>query len=124
MIIHVCLLPCIPAHYCVQIHVVTYAHRCVQIHAEVEHTAASCILAPLEKSLTESDSKTSSGSAESAESASSSRRSQSSTGAEQGRGLLGSALLARVDELVQKCVSTKASIKEMQTRLVLIFRLA
>lgn len=85
----------------------------LQMHVQLQQAAVTSILAPIEASLTDADSAASK--SESAESAGTSG-SQGSSGAGRGTALLGSALLARVDELVQKCSETKASIKQMRTR--------
>ena len=83
---------------------------CLQMHTQVQQAAESSILVPIESSLTDADS-----AAVSAESAGP-PDSRGSSGAGRGTALLGSALLARADELVQKCSETKASIKQMRTR--------
>ena len=87
----------------------------MQIHSQVQQAALTSILTPIQSSLSDAESASTSESAESAE-VPASNQSQGSTGAGRSAALLGSAVLARVDELVQKCVSTKASIKEMRTR--------
>ena len=90
----------------------------MQIRSQVEQLAAVRILQPLEVSMSDSDSSPKSDSAESAGralSASPSKK-RGSAGAVHGSALFGSALLARVDDLVQKCLTTKAGIKDMRTR--------
>ncbi len=90
----------------------------MQIHSQVEQLAAVRILQPLEVSMSDSDSSPKSDSAESAGralSASPSKK-RGSAGAVHGSALFGSALLARVDGLVQTCVTTKAGIRDMRTR--------
>ncbi len=90
----------------------------MQIRSQVEQLAAIRILHPVEVSMSDSDSSLDSDSAESAGralSASPSKK-RGSTGAVQGSALFGSALLARVDDLVQKCLTTKAGIKDMRIR--------
>lgn len=87
----------------------------------MEQLAAIRILHPVEVSMSDSDSSSISHSAESAGralSASPSKK-RGSTGAVHGSALFGSALLARVDDLVQKCLTTKAGIKDMRTRSVI-----
>ena len=86
---------------------------CLQMRTQVQQAAETSILAPIESSLTDADSSASK--SESAESAGT-PGSRGSCGAGRGTALLGSALLARVDELVQKCSETKASIKQMRSR--------
>lgn len=95
----------------------------MQIHSQLEQLASSSILSPIEASISDSESALQSDSAESggrASSVSPSKQPRGSTGAERGGALFGSALQARVDDLVQKCSSSKSTIKDMRTRLVLI----
>ena len=85
------------------------------MHLQVQQAAVTSILTPIETSLLDADSTTKSDSAESA-GTSGPNDSQGSSRAGRSTALLGSALLARVEELVQKCSSTQASIKEMRSR--------
>lgn len=90
----------------------------MQVRSQVEQLAAIRILQPVEVSMSDSDSSPKSDSVESAVralSASPSKK-RGSAGAVHSSALFGSALLARVDDLVQKCLTTKAGIKEMRTR--------
>ena len=89
----------------------------LQMQSQVQQAAVTSILIPIESSLTNADSAPKSDSAESA-STPGSGKSRGSSGAGRTTALLGSALLARVDDLVQMCLSSKAGIKEMRARLV------
>lgn len=73
------------------------------------------ILTPIESSLKDADSASESAAPKS-KSAESAGLPGAGSGAGPGTALLGSALLARVDELVRKCSETKASIKQMRSR--------
>ena len=83
------------------------------MHAQIQQAAITSILTPIETFLSDADPAASK--SESAESAGT-PGSGGSSGAGRGTALLGSDLLARVDELVQKCSETKASIKQMRSR--------
>lgn len=87
----------------------------MQIHSQVQQAAITSILTPIQSSLTDAESASTSDSAQSAD-LPASNQPQGSPGAGRSIALLGSAVLARVEELVQKCSSTKASIKDMRTR--------
>ncbi|KAL3149782.1 hypothetical protein ABBQ38_013608 [Trebouxia sp. C0009 RCD-2024] len=86
-----------------------------QMHSQIQQAAVTSILTPIQTSLTDAQSASTSESAESAE-VPASNESQGGAGAGRSTALLGSAVLARVDELVQKCAGSKASVKEMRTR--------
>lgn len=85
------------------------------MHSQIQQAAVTSILTPIQTSLTDAQSASTSESAESAE-VPASNESQGGAGAGRSTALLGSAVLARVDELVQKCAGSKASVKEMRTR--------
>lgn len=87
------------------------------MHSQMEQAAVTSILTPIENSLVDADSASGSAASkpESAESGGL-PGSQGRSGAGPGAALLGSDLLARVDELVRKCSETKASIKQMRSR--------
>lgn len=87
------------------------------MHSQVEQAAVTGILTPIWNSLADADSASDS-SASKPESAESGGLPgfQGRSGAGPGTALLGSALLARVDELVRKCSESKASIKQMRSR--------
>ena len=100
---------------------------CMQIHSQLEQLASMSILSPIEASMSDSESAPKSELAESggrAPSVSPSKQPRGSMGAERADALFGSALLARVDDLVQKCSSSKSNIKDMRARYVLFLILS
>ena len=86
------------------------------MHWQVEQAVTTSVLSPIEQSLSEADSAPAKSDSPDTVSTPGSSKSRGGAGAGRSAALLGSALLARVDELVQKCSSTKASIKEMRAR--------
>ncbi len=92
----------------------------MQIRSQVEQLAAIRILHPVEVSMTDSSPKSDSAESTGRALSASPSKKRGSAGAVQGSALFGSALLARVDDLVQKCLTTKAGIKDMRTRSVVM----
>lgn len=90
----------------------------MQIRSQVEKVAAIRILHPVEVSMTDSSPKSDSAESTGRALSASPSKKRGSAGAVHGSALFGSALLARVDDLVQKCLTTKAGIKDMRTRSV------